>query len=403
MLHAAANQPTGPQTTNQVEVYRWWMVDIYQTLGRLGVPLFVMLTGALLLQPSKIEPVRAFFKKRWARIGLPFLFWGAIYLAWDYFADNLAITAGFIFQKILSGPYFQFWYLYMLVGLYLLTPILRLVVAQATPEIFKYFFIVWLLCAFIIPIPGIIGAFYIDGNLLTLPLWAGYFVLGVFLLSVKMRRRVLLGLVTFGVVLTVIGTYLIAITVGGQHMYYFQDYFSPTMILASAGLFVLLTSIKVPENKTVVPHPKIKWLLKRIALIALLALLVYVIIQLLVENQLGTLQQAYLGFTITGNTTNAILSVRLITVVALFVCLGVIVLNKTSWLLKQISQSTLAIFLFHVIVLETLQRGYLDFVINDNVLNSIVEDPLITFVTLFICLGVILPLRKVPMIKRLIG
>jgi surface polysaccharide O-acyltransferase-like enzyme len=175
------------------------------------------------------------------------------------------------------------------------------------------------------------------------------------------------------------------------------------MILASAALFVLLTSIKVPANKTGVPHPKIKWLLKRVALIALAALLVYVIIQLLVENQLGTLQQAYLGFTITGSTANSILTVRLITVFALFACLGVIVLNKTSWMLKQISQSTLAIFLFHIIVLETLQRGYLGFVINDTVLNSIVEVPLITFVTLFISVILILPLRKVPVIKRLIG
>ena len=243
-----------------------------------------------------------------------------------------ALTSGFIFQGILSGPYFQFWYLYMLVGLYLLTPILRVVVAHATPEIFKYFLVVWLLGAFIIPIPGIIGSYYIDGNLLTLPLWAGYFVLGVFLLSVKMRRRVLLGLVALGLVLTLIGTYAIAATVGGTHTYYFQDYFSPTTILTSAALFLLLTSLKVPANPTEAPHP------------------------------------------------------------------------KTNWLLRQISQSTLAIFLFHVIVLETLQRGYLwGFTISGNTLNSIVAVPLLTVVTLFICLAVLVPLRKVPVLNRLIG
>jgi surface polysaccharide O-acyltransferase-like enzyme len=77
---------------------------------------------------------------------------------------------------------------------------------------------------------------------------------------------------------------------------------------------------------------------------------------------------------------------------------------KINWLLKQISQSTLAIFLFHVIVLETLQRGYLwGFTISGNNLNSIIEVPLVTVVTLLICLGVILPLRKVPIIKNLIG
>jgi surface polysaccharide O-acyltransferase-like enzyme len=317
---------------NQAEVYRWFMVNFYQTLGRMGVPLFVMLTGVLLLEPSKIEPLSVFFKKRWNRIGLPFLFWGVIYFAWDYYADHLALTPSYVFQGILSGPYFQFWYLYMIVGLYLLTPILRIVVAHVDRQTFKYFFVVWLLTAIITPIPGLIGTFYLDGNLFSLPLWVGYFMLGVFLMNVKVKRRVLLGLTALGLALTLVGTYIIAATIGGSHTYYFQDYFSPTIIIASTALFLLLNTIKAPTNQTE-------------------------------KHQ-----------------------------------------TKINWLFKQISQSTLAIFLFHVIVLETLQRGYLwGFTISGNNLNSIIEVPLITIVTLLICLVVILPLRKVPVIKKLIG
>lgn len=263
---------------------------------------------------------------------MPFLFWGAIYFAWDYFADHLALTSGFIFQGILSGPYFQFWYLYMLLGLYLFTPILRVVVAHASRETFKYFLVVWFLGTLILPIPELFGAYHLDSNVLTIPFWVGYFMLGVFLLDVKVSRRLLLGLTMLGLVLTVVGTYAIAATVGGPNTYYFQDYFSPTMILAAVTLFLLLNTLKVPKTQAEAPHPKI------------------------------------------------------------------------NWLLRQISQSTLAIFLFHVIVLETLQRGYLwGFTISGNTLNSIVEIPLLTVVTLFICLAVILPLRKVPVINRLIG
>ena len=61
ILHAA-NEAIVPQVMNQTEIYRWWMVNIYQTLGRTGVPLFVMLTGALLLQPSKIESLSVFLR-----------------------------------------------------------------------------------------------------------------------------------------------------------------------------------------------------------------------------------------------------------------------------------------------------------------------------------------------------
>jgi surface polysaccharide O-acyltransferase-like enzyme len=220
----------------------------------------------------------------------------------------------------------------MIVGLYLLTPILRIVVAHIDRQTFKYFFVVWLLTAIITPIPSLIGVFYIDGNLLSIPLWVGYFMLGVFLVNVKVQRRVLLGLTALGLALTLVGTYVIAATVGGSLTYYFQDYFSPTMILASATLFLLLNTIKAPINQM---QPR---------------------------------------------------------------------QSKINWLLKQISQSTLAIFLFHVIVLETLQRGFLwGFKISGNNLNSIIEVPLITLVTLLICLAVILPLRKVPIIKKLIG
>jgi surface polysaccharide O-acyltransferase-like enzyme len=192
-------------------------------------------------------------------------------------------------------------------------------------------FLVWFLGALILPIPPLFGAFHLDSNVLTVPLWIGYFMLGVFLLTVKVRRLILLTLTTLGLVLTAVGTYAIAATVGGPNTYFFHDYFSPTMILASITLFLLLNTIKVPNDQTNPSHKKI------------------------------------------------------------------------NWLLRQISQSTLAIFLFHVIVLESLQRGYLGFTISGNTLNSIVEIPLITLVTLFICLGVIFPLKKVPVLKRLIG
>jgi hypothetical protein len=54
-------------------------------------------------------------------------------------------------------------------------------------------------------------------------------------------------------------------------------------------------------------------------------------------------------------------------------------------------------------VLETLQRGFLGFKISLNTMSPIIEIPLITAVTLFICLAVIVPLKKIPYVKRIIG
>jgi len=60
LLHAANDLTI--QHLDQLEVFRWLTVDVYQSAGEMGVPLFLMLTGALLLQPSKKDTLSVFFK-----------------------------------------------------------------------------------------------------------------------------------------------------------------------------------------------------------------------------------------------------------------------------------------------------------------------------------------------------
>ena len=179
---------------------------------------------------------------------------------------------------------------------------------------------------------GLRYTYYLDSTVLIITGFVGYFILGTYLLTVRMRRSTLLVFMSLGVALTAIGTYLLAANVGGRATYFFQEYFSPTLIFASVMLFLLLNTIQPPSNiNKESSRPKV---------------------------------------------------------------------NK---LLKVISQNTLPIFLFHVMVLESLRRGYFGFAINGNTINSIIGVPLITVVTLFICLGVIIPLKKIPVLKRLIG
>jgi surface polysaccharide O-acyltransferase-like enzyme len=77
--------------------------------------------------------------------------------------------------------------------------------------------------------------------------------------------------------------------------------------------------------------------------------------------------------------------------------------HKGVKLLNVISQNTLPLFLFHIMILESLQRGYFGFAINGNTINSIIGVPLITVITLFVSLGIILLLKKIPYLKKLIG
>ena len=104
-------------------------------------------------------------------------------------------------------------------------------------------------------------------------------------------------------------------------------------------------------------------------------------------------------------------SVRIVIAsIALFLLLLVIpakhVMNHSSIInrfLHRFSQNTLAIYLFHVMVLEILQKGYLGFKISVTTMNQIIEIPLITAITLVVCLVVLAALKKIPYLKNIIG
>jgi surface polysaccharide O-acyltransferase-like enzyme len=335
LFHAAGHWIITSQELNQLnplEITSWGVVDFYQSMAiPLGVPLFLMLTGALLLQPEKKESLSTFFKKRWARIGLPSLFWFAAYFAWDFLVKNIPFTSSAIIQGILNGPYTQMWYLYVLVGLYLLTPILRIFIAHADPTFMKYFVILWVVGVAIIPVLGLFTTFQLNSNVFTLTGYVGFFVLGTYLSAVEMRRSTLWIFIVLGIALTAFGTYALAAAVGGTGMYFFQQYLSPTVILTSVMMFLLLLTIKPPSVQK--------------------------------ENSP----------------------------------------SKINKLIKVISQNTLGIFFVHVMVIESIQLGYLGFAINRDTLNPIIVVPLLTAIVLFGSLAIILLLKKVPYLKKLIG
>jgi surface polysaccharide O-acyltransferase-like enzyme len=334
MLHSSGRWLITSQEINQMnhpEIVRWLAVDVYQSVAVLAVPLFLMLTGALLLQPEKNETLSVFFKKRWNRIGLPFLFWTTAYFVWVFVVEKIPFTSDVILQGILNGPYTHLWYMYVLVGLYLLTPIVRIFIANADPNVIKYFIMLWFLGVATIPFFNLLTIYQLHNDVFTLTGYIGYFVLGTYLPTVKMRRSTLSILMILGIASTAIGTYVLAAIGAGTDMYFFQEYRSPTVILASIMLFMLLFTFKPPPAQKEDNHSK---------------------------------------------------------------------LNK---LVKVISHNTLPIYLFHVMIIESFQKGYFGFTINQSTLNPIIEIPLLTTIVLFVSLGIILLLKKIPYTKKIIG
>jgi surface polysaccharide O-acyltransferase-like enzyme len=325
LLHAAGRFTVTSQEMGQMnpsQITCWGVVDTYQSLAApLGVPLFLMLTGALLLQPGKTDSLSVFFKKRWARIGLPSLFWFAAYFAWDFLVQGIPFTAGAIMQGILNGPYTQMWYMYVLVGLYLLTPILRIFMAHADQTMIKYFVFLWVMGVAILPIFDLLSPFQLNSNVFAMTGYVGFFVLGAYLSTVDMQRSKLSIFIILGIALTAIGTYILAATIGGTEMYFFQQYFSPTVILVAVMMFTLLFSVQPPSVQEDSNPSKAHKLIQLISQNTLGIFLIHVMI-------IESIQLGYFGLTLNQNTLNPIIEVPLLTAIVLFVSLAIILLLK---------------------------------------------------------------------------
>ncbi|MBC5991756.1 acyltransferase family protein [Pontibacter sp. SD6] len=112
---------------NILHEFNWWVGNTYQAVFRSGIPLFLMLSGALLLPRAT---GLSFIGRRVWRIFLPFSFWTAVYLL----ARNDLATLGFsdYFYELVNSSVNHFWYVYTILVFYLLMPFIRLISKKAS-------------------------------------------------------------------------------------------------------------------------------------------------------------------------------------------------------------------------------------------------------------------------------
>jgi surface polysaccharide O-acyltransferase-like enzyme len=220
-----------------------WAKNFYYTLSRVGVPLFFLISGYLLL--SRQEDLQTFFKKRAARIIIPFLVWSIIYDVQnsDAFAGGITFESILkLFIRILRGPReTHLWFFYSLIGLYLLTPILRVFVAKARNSEILYYIALWFIA---MPILFIVEAFtplkngfeiYYTGG------YVGYFLLGHLLGGLETRApllRAALGLFIISFIFTFAVFHFNLFPQENELV--FRSYPSLNIVLMSLGAFVLI-------------------------------------------------------------------------------------------------------------------------------------------------------------------
>lgn len=115
-------------TSGTVFSYRmdnhWLLAVLMQVMFIWAVPIFFMLSGANLLNYSERYDTKTFFKKRWARVVVPFIFWSIVWYLYTAQQNKQGLSVIKFIDNFLSGSITPtFWFFYAIIAFYLAVPI----------------------------------------------------------------------------------------------------------------------------------------------------------------------------------------------------------------------------------------------------------------------------------------
>ena len=267
-------------TMRVIPEYTHWAA-IYGSLLRPSVPLFVMMTGLLLL-PVRQQPLGTFYKKRIFRVLFPFLIWSVLYSMFPWFTGLLGLpkeiigdffcyTQGHESQSLIDSlkdvamiP-FNFshkenhmWYIYLLIGLYLYMPVFSAWVEKASEKAKLWFLVAWGITTllpyyqqFISPYIWGTCSWNAYGMLYAFAGFNGYLLLGHYLrnLDCSLTKILSAGIPMFvvGYIITFLGfRYITALPEYTDEMLeLFFTYCSLNVVMMTIPVFMLAKKVKV--------------------------------------------------------------------------------------------------------------------------------------------------------------
>lgn len=233
------------------------------TLGRLGVPIFLFLTGALLLNRdfTKDNAVIKFYKHNFLPLLLVTEFWIILYNLFNfvYYHDQITlknILLELIFFKESSMPHM--WYMYAILGLYIAIPFIALIVQNFSNKI------IWTLGALAILYNIIFPNFFDALNVLGISpnfscildlsfsggyygiyILTGYYISKGLLKKINLKATIIL---FFTFIIPTIVIQMIAYKTGHQYKVWYSFIL---LYLASLFLMNLLSFVKIKSEKVI--------------------------------------------------------------------------------------------------------------------------------------------------------
>lgn len=232
---------------------------VYNTIPRFAVPCFIMLSGAFVLADSKTAYYREFYRKTFMKIGVPTIVFSVIYILYRLSLCLVGEQAGMkemldLMKDIVVGaPFYHMWYLFMMLEIYLLAPIVIRFKDSIKYEQFRK-------VAFVFLVLGSLSGWTTENVRLNWDIGQSFEYLGYFMVGYVIRRdlhknnyrgTLLIGLGFLMEIAMAFIVYRFRIVNGmseGELEYQISNPYSPMIVIVALLIFAGFTMLKMKYN-----------------------------------------------------------------------------------------------------------------------------------------------------------
>ena len=265
MLHVAATN-WGAVDVNGSD---WMVFNFYDSIVRWGVPVFIMISGALFLSRDDI-PIRKIYSKYVLRMATAYIVWSFIYYL--FAGESILQQVQLLFQPgktarwiSVVNSHYHLWFVLMITVIYMCMPILKEIVKNE--KVTNYFLLLSFVFWFVIPqcvtmvkdfggeqLISIVTALY--GKIQSLQLGfvmnaTFYFVLGYRLANARFERKtryVIYALGLLGFAFTIAADQIVAIKTQTPTQTYYGNS-CVNILFEGVAVFELYKNLPFRENR----------------------------------------------------------------------------------------------------------------------------------------------------------
>lgn len=228
----------------------WNFSNVLACISTPAVPLFFMMSGALLLGSDRTSDLGYLFQKRIPRVLVPLLTFSLITLLYSVVRGNPQHALEGLSRLLNTPVLVPYWFLYALIPMYLISPFMRFMVKGMTNRHWNYLIALWVISLTLYTIRTFIPYDYIllftehwTLNLNFIGGYLGYFLLGAYLerWETLPPRKLLVGCIVAVLCISILGTRWDVIH-QGMYLDRFTNYLTLFTMILSVCIFLLAKS-----------------------------------------------------------------------------------------------------------------------------------------------------------------